>query len=69
MNTRERRLAEFDSEGAPPGDVPMELLCQDRSGTYQLPFHCVWRDGHWTNAATGEAISAEVLGWREPRPR
>ena len=69
MNTRERRLAEFDSEGEPTADVPMELLCQDRSGTYQLPFACLWRDGRWINAATGEAIGAEVVGWRTPRAR
>ena len=69
MNTRERRLAEFDSEGAPPENVQMELLCQDRSGTYQLPFLCVWRNGQWTNASTEEAIGAEVLGWRIPKGR
>ena len=67
MSTRERRIAEFDHEGAPPGDVQMELLCQDNSGTYRLPFPCIWRDGRWTNAATGEAIGAEVVGWRAPR--
>ena len=69
MATRERRLAEFDREGAPPADQQMELLCQDRSGTYQLPFLCTWLDGRWTNATTGEPIGAEVVGWRTPKPR
>ena len=69
MNTRERRLSEFDHEGAPPEGVAMELLCQDRSGTYPLPFRCIWRDGHWTNVTTGEPISADVVGWRAPKGR
>jgi hypothetical protein len=69
MNTRERRLSEFDRDGAPPEDIQMELLCQDRSGTYQLPFLCVWREGRWTNVGTGEAIGAEVVGWRVPKQR
>ena len=67
MATRERRLAEFDSAGEPPSGQKMELLCQDRSGTYRLPFACISIDGKWTNATTGEAIDAEVVGWRAPR--
>ena len=69
MATRERRLAEFDSEGAPPAGEQMELLCQDNSGTYRLPFPCIYIEGRWTNARTGEIIDAEVVGWRAPRPK
>ena len=68
MTTRERRLAEFE-QGAPPTSQPLELLCLDKSGTYQLPFLCVWREGRWTNAETGDAIDSEVMGWRTPKPR
>ena len=67
MATRERRLAEFDSEEPPPEGRKMELLCQDNSGTYLLPFLCVHTKGRWSNAGTGEAIDAEVVGWRTPR--
>jgi hypothetical protein len=66
-SARERRLAGYEREGEPPAGVDMELLCQDRSGTYPLPFPCLWRDGRWINAATGEAIDAEVVGWRPAR--
>ncbi len=69
MTTLEHRLAEFNS-GAPPDDGQrVELLCQDQSGTYKLPFLCVWREGRWTNAKTGEAIGSAVVGWRTPKPR
>ena len=69
MATRESRLSEFEREGVPPANEKFELLCQDRSGTYRLPFLCAFVDGRWINAATGEAIDAEVVGWRAPRPR
>lgn len=69
MPTRERRLADFEHQGAPPQGVEMEILCQDRAGTYRLPFPCAWREGRWTNARTGEAIDAMVVGWRATRPR
>ena len=38
MATRERRLAEFNGNGEPPPDQPVQVLCEDHSGTYQLPF-------------------------------
>jgi hypothetical protein len=69
MATRERRLADFDSAGDPPQGRSMELLCEDNTGTYQIPFACAFVDGKWTNAKTGEPIGAQVVGWREPRRR
>jgi hypothetical protein len=33
MATRQYRLREFD-QGAPPTNRPLELLCEDKSGTY-----------------------------------
>ena len=44
MATRDYRLAEFSQEPPPPG-LPLQLLCEDKSGTYLLPFRCEWRDG------------------------
>ena len=67
MATREKRLAQFDGNGEPPPDQPVEVLCEDHSGTYQLPFACRWIDGHWRNDRTGGMVEATVVGWRLPR--
>ena len=67
MATREKRLAQFDGSGEPPPDQPVEVLCEDHSGTYQLPFACRWIDGHWRNDRTGGTVEATVIGWRLPR--
>ena len=67
MATRERRLAEFDGAGDPPEDQAVQVLCEDHSGTYQLPFACHFVDGLWRNATTGSTLEANVVGWRLPR--
>ena len=67
MATREKRLAQFDGNGEPPPDRPVEVLCEDHSGTYQLPFACRWIEGQWRNERTGGAVEATVIGWRLPR--
>jgi len=67
MATREKRMAQFDGNGEPPPDQPVEVLCEDHSGTYQLPFACRWIEGQWRNARTGGAVEATVIGWRLPR--
>jgi hypothetical protein len=67
MATRERRLAEFDGEGEPPPGLPVQVLCEDHSGTYQLPFACRYIDGRWRNGDSGQAVEATVIGWRLPR--
>ena len=64
MATREKRLAQFDGNGDPPPDQPVEVLCEDHSGTYQLPFACRWIDGQWRNDRTGGMVEATVVGWR-----
>jgi hypothetical protein len=64
MTTREQRLAQFTTDTRPPVDLAVELLCEDHRGTYLLPFPCLWSDGSWRNAETGEAIAPAVLGWR-----
>jgi hypothetical protein len=67
MATREKRLAQFDGNGEPPPDRPIEVLCEDHSGTYQLPFACRWIEGQWRNERTGGALEATVIAWRLPR--
>jgi hypothetical protein len=64
MATRERRLAEFDGEGEPPPGLPVQVLCEDHSGTYQLPFTCRYVDGRWRNGESGHTVEATVIGWR-----
>lgn len=64
MVTRSERLAEFTTEGSPPAGDPMEVLCEDTSGTYPLPFACYWEAGEWHNADTDGQIEACVIGWR-----
>ena len=67
MATRERRLAEFNGSGEPPPGKAVEVLCEDHSGTYQLPFSCKFVDGEWRNSKSGSAVTATVVGWRLPR--
>ncbi len=65
MVTREERLAEFRPLAETPGPGPLRLLCEDHVGSYVVPFPCIYRDGAWLNAATGQPIEADVIGWRE----
>jgi len=67
MATREKRLAQFDGNGEPPLDRPVEVLCEDHSGTYQLPFACRMVEGQWRNHESGGAVEATVIAWRMPR--
>lgn len=68
MATRAQRLAEFNGEGFPSAHEPVQVLCEDKSGTYQLPFACRWIDGVWRNSESGSAVEATVVGWRRARP-
>ena len=65
MATRQYRLNEFD-QGSPPSGRSLELLCEDHSGTYLLPYLCHWSDGAWHNSAIGNVIECSVIGWRVP---
>jgi hypothetical protein len=67
MATREKRLAQFDGNGAPPPGQPVEVLCEDHSGTYKLPFVCIYVDGQWRNQESGGTVEATVVGWRLPQ--
>lgn len=67
MATREKRMAQFDGSGSPPPDQLVEVLCEDHSGTYQLPFACRFVDGYWRNEESGSTVEATVIGWRLAR--
>jgi hypothetical protein len=64
MVTREKRLAGFQVTPPSQADGPVQVLCEDKRGTYVPPFACRWGDNVWLNAVTGEPITAEVIGWR-----
>jgi hypothetical protein len=64
MATRQQRLDDFAGDGEPPPGEPIELLCEDNSGTYVVPFACHWVDGAWHGIASGRQIEATVVGWR-----
>ena len=51
MATRAQRLAEFNGDGDPPPNEPVQVLCEDKSGTYQLPFFGTLRNAGniWTD--------------------
>ena len=66
MATRAYRLAEFNNGPAPRGE-PLQLLCEDNSGTYLLPFRCEWRDGQWYGMEKTKPLEAKVVGWRSWR--
>lgn len=66
MATRQHRLSEFNG-GPPPAAAPLQLLCEDHNGTYVLPYLCQWQNEAWRNCSGGEAIEANVVGWRELR--
>lgn len=69
MVPRAERFADFISDRQPAPDAKVELLCLDHVGTYVLPFRCLWTEEGWVNAATGLRLDADVVGWREPKPR
>jgi hypothetical protein len=65
MADRMSRLAQFINDHMPPDDEAVQLLCEDHSGTYTLPFLCRWVENSWINTETSLPIDAEVLGWRK----
>jgi hypothetical protein len=63
MVTRIERLSGFSTEAA-LDDTPLELLCEDKRGTYVLPYLCIRSGAVWRNAVTTDEILADVVGWR-----
>ena len=53
--------------GVPPLKEPLQVLCEDASGKYVLPFACEWHDGAWYNRTSvkgAKPLEVTVLGWR-----
>jgi len=48
----------------PPPDLPVQVLCEDQSGTYELPFACSFSNGAWRNHESGGTLEATVIAWR-----
>lgn len=65
MTDRMTRLAQFVHDHLPPDEEPVQLLCEDHSGTYTLPFLCRRVENHWINVKTSLPIEADVVGWRK----
>ena len=63
MKTREARLAEFNL-GIPKENRPLQILCEDKFGTYIVPYLCEWADGVWRKVGGAKTIEATVIGWR-----
>ena len=63
MATREFRLAQF-SQGVPEENRPLQILCEDQSGTYIIPYPCEWSEGVWRKVGSTKHIEATVVGWR-----
>jgi len=43
---------------------PLELLCEDRVGTYVIPFPYRWTSEYWQGVEIDERILVTVLGCR-----
>jgi hypothetical protein len=63
MATREACLAEF-SQDTPKENRPLQILCEDKCGTYLVPYPCQRSDGAWRKVGSAKTIEATVIGWR-----
>lgn len=68
MATRDQRLSAFKQDGFPPPDTPVQVLCEDKSGTYVPPFNCIYADGKWYGANQANSLEVTVVGWKIPSP-
>ena len=55
------------NQGSPPPGESLQLLAEDHTGTYLVPFRCEWRDGEWYGVGKTTPLEAKVLGWRSYR--
>ena len=61
MPSLNKRLAEFNTKMPPPAEMPVELLCRDKNGTYTIPYTCCWFDEEWRNFETDETVIASIV--------
>jgi hypothetical protein len=64
MTSLQKRLADFNSDSFPEEEIPVELLCRDKNGTYVIPYACCRFDEEWRNFDTDETVTANIIGWR-----
>ena len=64
MSSLTKRLSEFNTNAPPPEEMPVELLCRDKNGTYTIPYICCLYDEEWWNFETDETVMASIVGWR-----
>jgi hypothetical protein len=69
MVTREDRLKDFDTVRLPLNGEPTQILCEDHSGTYLVPYACEWSGNHWRGVKSNAPIEARVIGWRSFDPQ
>jgi hypothetical protein len=54
-------------EREPSPDLAVEVLCEVRRVTFQLPLRAAMSKANWENNEAGAAVEATVIGWRLPR--
>jgi hypothetical protein len=69
MVAREDRLRDFETFIPPESNEPTQLLCEDHSGTYLVPYACEWNGNHWRGVESNSPIEARVIGWRPFDPQ
>jgi hypothetical protein len=63
MTTRLERLGQFQ-QSMPPEGKPLELLCEDGSGTYLVPYNCEYSSGAYRKLGGANPLTAKVVGWK-----
>ncbi len=64
MSKLQKRMSSFVLDRFPEEQVPVELLCRDKNGTYVIPYSCCWYDDEWRNFESDETVTANTIGWR-----
>lgn len=64
MSKLQTRMSSFVLDRYPEEEVPVELLCSDKNGTYVIPYACCRFDEEWRNFETDETVTANIVGWR-----
>jgi hypothetical protein len=64
MSKLQSRMSSFVLDRYPEEEVPVELLCKDKNGTYVIPYPCCRFDEEWRNFETDETVTANIIGWR-----
>ncbi|MGH6675779.1 MAG: hypothetical protein ACRECE_06085, partial [Xanthobacteraceae bacterium] len=69
MAVRQERVELFITTELRRRTSRLELLCEDRVGTYVIPFLCRWRNGDWQSLETDKCIEARGAWLAGVQPR